>query len=128
MKDFINCDYGIEYISPYRDWDGNAVERTPNEYRYSYDAYVQYKKEDKYEHCVYSDRLLQWDYEKHNKLCKNHFDNEGQYWDNRSIENIEAFLRDYYDKQDLELIGKMEGCNVSNGYPYWIFMFNCKFD
>lgn len=128
MKDFIDYEWGIEYTSPYRDWDGNPVDRTPNEYRYSYDPYVQYKKKDEYQHVVYSDRLLQWDYDKHNRLCEKHFGNSGQYWNDRSIKDIESFLRDWYDKPELELVGKMEGCNVSNGYPYWIFMFDCKFD
>ncbi|MHB8871602.1 MAG: hypothetical protein ACYC5G_04065 [Candidatus Doudnabacteria bacterium] len=116
------------FVSPYRDWDGNETERTPDEYRYSYDPYVQYKKKDEYQHTVYSDRLFQWDCKKHDDLCQKHFGNRGQYWDNRPIDKIESFLRDYYNKQDLVLVGKMEGCNVSNGYPYWILMFDCKFD
>lgn len=121
-------DDGIIYESPYKDWNGNPIERTPNNYRYSYDAYVVIKIDDKYEHCVYSDRLFQWDSAKYNKLCLKHFGNEGQYWDNRSYKKTQAFLRDYYNNQKLKLIGIMTGCNVSNGFPYWIFMFNCDFD
>ena len=109
------------------DWNGNPIERTTNEYPYSYDAYVVIKKSDEYKHVVYSDRLLQWNYDKHNMLCKKHFGNDGQYWNDRSEKQIEAFLRDYYEKPDLMLVGIMTGCNVSNGYPYWIFMFDCVF-
>jgi hypothetical protein len=41
-----------------------------------------------------------------------------------SIENLENFLRDYFDNPNLRLIAMMEGCNVSNGYPYYLFIFN----
>ena len=119
--------YGNVCYSGYKDWKGNSIKRTPDNYSYSYDAYVIVKNAEKYEHTVYSDRLFQFDSGKYNKFCQKHFGNEGQYWDNRSEEKIEAFLRDYYDKPDLRLIGIMQGCNVSNGYPYWVFMFNCKF-
>lgn len=110
----------------YVDWDGNPIERTPDNYRYSYDAYVISKKADKYQHAAYSDRLSEWDYTKYRNLCKKHFGNESDYWDGRSSEKIEKFLRDYYNSQKIELVGIMKGCDVSNGYPYWIFMFNDK--
>ena len=111
----------------YVDWKGNPVSRTPEDYSYSYDAYVISKKAEEYQHVVYSDRLLQWDYDKHNELCKKHFGNEGQYWSGRGFDKIEAFLQDYYDLPKLELVGIMEGCNVSSGFPYWVFMFNAVF-
>ena len=117
----------FEGESRYKDWDGNPVKRTRDEYRYSYDAYVVSKKADKYEHAVYSDRLYQWDSKKHDKFCEKHFGNQGQYWDGRGFKQIEAFLRDYYNKPELELVGIMTGCNVSSGYPYWVFKYNCKF-
>ena len=111
-------------ISRYVDWDGKPISRTPDEYRYSYDAYVVSKKADNYKHVVYSDRLLQWDYNKHDKLCQKHFGNKSQYWDGRSFEKIESFLRDFFDDKELQLVGIMKGCNISSGYPYWIFMYN----
>lgn len=117
----------FEGDSPYVDWNGNPVKRTPDKYRYSYDAYVQHKIADEYQHAVYSDRLWEWDSKKHDEFCEKHFGNKGQYWSGRGAEKIEAFLRDYYNKPDLKLIGIMEGCNVSSGYPYWVFMFNCEF-
>jgi hypothetical protein len=114
--------------SQYVDWHGNPVDKTPDEYRYSYDAYVQVKKADEYQQVVYSDRLFQWDCGKYNRLCEKHFGNHGQYWSDRDFDKIQDFLRDYYDNQELELVGQMEGCNVATGYPYWVFMFNCKFE
>ena len=112
--------------SRYKDWDEKPVERTPDKYRYSYDAYVQYKAADTYQHAVYSDRLWQWDNKKYDELCKKHFGNQGQYWSSRGVEQIQAFLRDYNDNQELVLVGIMEGCNASDGFPYWVFMFNDK--
>ena len=83
-----------------------------------------YKLKQDYSSVLYSDRLFQWDYEKHDRLCKKHFGNEGQYWNNRSPKSIQAFLRDYTENQELILVGIMEGCNLSSGYPYWVFMYD----
>jgi len=113
--------------SMYNDWDGNEVERKRHDWPYSYDAYVIFKKRQEYQHTSYSDRLFQQDHVKYNKLTQKHFNNNSQYWNDKTPEQIEAFLRDFFNKPDLELIGIMEGCNVSNGYPYWIFMYNCEF-
>jgi hypothetical protein len=110
--------------SGYSDWNGKPIERTPDEYPYSYDAYVITKAKNDYQDTFYSDILLQWDYKKHNELCKKHFGDESQYWSNRSTEKIEAFLQDYSNNPTLKLVGIMTGCNVSNGYPYWIFMYD----
>lgn len=70
---------------------------------------------------VYSDRLLQWDHEKHDSLCKKHFNNTGQYWTNREPRLIEAFLRDYLADQDIILCKVEELKNMSTGYPVWRF-------
>lgn len=108
----------------YRDWAGNYIKKTPDTHGYSYDPYVVYKNKQEYEHSVYSDRLFQWDSQKHDSLCKKHFGNQSSYWNNRSNDKIEAFLRDYFDKPNIKLVGVMQGCNVSSGYPYWIFMYD----
>lgn len=70
---------------------------------------------------VYSDRLHQWDYKKHNELCKKHFGNEGQYWGNREPELIEAFLRDYLNDQSVLLCRIEEHENRATGYLLWRF-------
>ena len=118
--------YGTYFYSDFLDWDGNPIAKTPHDYNYSYDAYVTHRKykDSVAKHTVYSDRLMQWDREKHDKLCRSNFGNQSQWWDGRSPEEVESFLRDYYDNPDLELVGIMKGCNVSNGFPYWIFKFN----
>lgn len=95
---------------------------------YNYDPYMQYLADD---HelmkgsTVYTDRLLQWDYEKTNRLMKKHFGNEGQYWTDRKPEAIEAFLRDWREDQNLQLIAVIEYCNPSSGYPVWRLDYTC---
>jgi hypothetical protein len=117
--------YGEDIIYlMYVDLDGRPVERTRNKYPYSYEPYVLWKGDyKKTDHVVYSDRLMQWDYDKFNKCCMKVWNNEGQYFDNRKPNDIENFLSKYYDKE-IKLTAIMEGCNVSNGYPYWIFFYD----
>lgn len=102
--------------------DGLPV-KTKASHPYSYDPITQYVSAAAHENrsvgTIYTDRLLQWDYDKHNLLCKKHFDNEGQYWDQREPEAIEAFLRDWCDDQGICLTRIVEVCNVSTGYPTW---------
>lgn len=110
------------------DEHGQQVNRSKRDYPYSYDGFVTWRggENDEAASTIYSDRLLQWDYEKHNDLCLKHFGNEGQYWDSRSPSKIEAFLRDWTGNQALRLILIMEYCNVSNGYPCWRFDYATK--
>lgn len=106
--------------------DGKPVERNKLDYPYSYSPYVVERVGDneEYNSTVYSDRLFQWDYKKFNRISQKHFNNESQSFSKRSLEKIESFLKDYFDNPKLKLIVIQEGCNVSNGYPYWIFHFN----
>lgn len=69
---------------------------------------------------VYSDRLYQWDYKKHNELCQKHFGNEGQSWSSRKPKLIEAFLTDYIGKK-IVLCRIEQHENQSTGYPVWRF-------
>jgi hypothetical protein len=120
MLDMNGCVVNFDYC----DIKGNPVRKTKYEYPYSYDEFVVWKNnynKDK-SSLVYSDRLHQWNYEKYNRCCKEVWHNEGQYFSQRQPEDIEKFLSKYYDKP-IKLTLIMEGCNVSNGYPYWIFGF-----
>ena len=109
------------------DMDGRPVERTKEKFPYSYDAYVTWKGDySKYKgDCVYSDRLLHWDWDKYNECVMEVWGNKGQIFYNRTPKDIEKFLSLYYDKE-VKLTMIMEGCNTSNGFPYWIFMFEDK--
>ena len=59
--------------------DGSPVKRNPFDYPYSYDCYIVWMSDEfDYGHnllesgltIVYSDRLIQWDYEKFYQLCQ----------------------------------------------------------
>jgi hypothetical protein len=113
-----------EYIG----FDGKPITRTKEKYPYSYEPYFIWKK-DNFKNgnnqTVYSDRLFQWDSKKFNECSEKVWKNSGQYFDNRNPSDIEKFLSLYYG-EDIELTGIMQCCNLSNGYPIWIFLFNDK--
>lgn len=111
--------YGGKILSMYCDENGNPVERTPQTHPYSYDGFVNWKTDEKANSCIYTDRLLMWDFDKHDRLCQKHFGNEGQYWNDREPKLIEAFLQDWCDNPDIKLVMVMQHCNLSNGYPVW---------
>ena len=73
-------------------------------------------------HLVNKTRLIEWDFDKFNKCCMDVGGNTGQYFNNRKPKNIANFLSKYFYKE-IKLTAIMEGCNVSNGYPYWIFFY-----
>lgn len=102
---------------------GNRVEKTKSTHPYSYDGFVVFRAGTNKEAngTVYSDRMRQWDYDKNKKLCYKHFGNESDYWNNRTPDKIQSFLRDYMNDPDLKLILIMEYCNQSSGYPVWRF-------
>ena len=104
---------------------GKRVERTIYEYPYSYDAFVLFKDpewscRDKAD---YSDRLREWDRAKFNECCMAVWGNTGHGFARRSAADVEKFLRLYYGDDQLRLTGIEQECNVSSGYPYWIFYY-----
>ena len=101
------------------------VKRTPYAYPYNYDDYVIWKDETfdaKNHSAVYSDRLMQWDYTKFTKCCKEVFKNESQLFSQRDPKEIEKFLCMYFDKK-VRLTAITQGCNQASGFPYWVFYF-----
>ena len=109
------------------DLDGKPVKRDRYSYPYSYDPYVEWMGDYQkgVSHPVYSDRLWQWDSKKYDRCCNEVWGNEGQYFNNRKSKDIERFLSLYFEKE-VKLTVIMQGCNVSNGYPYWIFYYETK--
>ena len=107
----------------YLDRYNKPVERNPIKFPYSFSFYVVQKRGDIEEitNSIYSDRLLQQSYQKYNSKSQKHFGNTGQKFDDRSFEKIEAFLRDYFNDDNIQLILIEKGCNVSSGYPIWLF-------
>jgi hypothetical protein len=107
------------------DEHGNAVARTKTSHPYTYDGFVLHRmgENKEAESTIYSDRLMQWDFKKHDELLMKHFGDQGQYWNRRDVKGIEAFLRDWCEDPELKLILVMEYCNQSSGYPCWRFDF-----
>ncbi len=69
---------------------------------------------------IYSDRMYSWDGKKYNACCMNVFNNKGQWFNQRSKEDIEKFLSLYLKKEvQIFLIASIE--NRSTGYPTWRF-------
>jgi len=115
----------------YSDCDnyGNPVEHPKETHPYNYSPYVNWQHQDsnireKSNGSMYTDRLLQWDFAKHDDLCEKHFGNKGQRWIDRPPELIEAFVRDWLDDQTVTLTKVVEYCNPSNGYPVWNLVYH----
>jgi hypothetical protein len=75
---------------------------------------------------AYSDRMIEWDYQKHKSLLKQVFGDEGQFWHNREPSKIELFLKKYFDQPDLELVEIWQMNNASSGYPIWYFFWKVE--
>lgn len=127
-------DYLGKTYTRYKDLYGNPVKRTPEDFPYSFDEYVQYKARDfnpyddsKYSG-VYSDRMFGWDHDKYCEACRIAFDNSCvQYFDRRDPKDIEYFLSVYFDKP-IYLKAVLKGCNQATGYPYWVFLYTEKLE
>lgn len=114
-------DFDISKIpTQYHEFLFTRVKKTIHSHPYNYDPFLIYINEEAKEHTssIYTDRLLQWDRDKHNRLCEKHFGDKGQYWNKRDPKKIEAFLSDWYDKKVI-LVANIQYVNVSNGFPYW---------
>lgn len=90
---------------------------------YAYKEFYLYRSGGESNAGVYSDRLMQWDYDKYNRCCKEVWGDKGQYFDSRKPTEIERFLQLYNENDDIKLIDIIEGCNASNGYPFWAFKY-----
>jgi hypothetical protein len=104
------------------DEHGKPVRRTKQTHPYTYDGFVQERVHlnKKATGTVYTDRLLQWDYQLTRELIAKHFnDGGGDWWNNRSAAQIQEFLRERLEKPNLEVVLVMEYCNQSTGYPVW---------
>jgi hypothetical protein len=120
----VNPDGSI--VSGLVDEHDKPITRTPTTHPYSYDGFITWRggKNEEANNTIYSDRLWQWDHKKTNKLCEKHFGDKSQYFNQRTPEQIEAFLRDYTNNPNLKLIFIMEYCHQSSGYPIWRFEYH----
>lgn len=117
---------GLDGRPIFEDLDGNPIERTPYSHPYSYDAYVVYKSPDfdNKDRWVYSDRLMQWDWNKFQEAVRTVWPDraESQSFSGRKPSDINRFLNLYFGKE-VRLTSIQEACNFSSGYPYWIFTY-----
>jgi hypothetical protein len=98
-------------------FDGHSS-RTPEEYPYSYDPYflLGSKREVEGATSAYSDRMREWDREKYTAMMHG----GGDYgWRKATLVDASEMLSAYWAKP-VRAVAIAEGCNVSNGYPYWI--------
>ena len=102
--------------------DGEPVERTPWSHPYSFDEHVLWKSDDctKMDHFVYSDRMMSWDWDKFHESMKQVWKQHGHYFDGDDPKDVEKFLS-LYNGHPVKLTAILKGCNVSNGYPYFVF-------
>ena len=101
----------------YRFFEEHAT-RTPEEYPYSYDLHFLWGKRGG--DCVYNDRMQQRDYEKYKKCYTEHIGSRNSLR-TASKEAITNFVNAYFDEK-YKVLGLVEGCNQSNGYPVWMFI------
>lgn len=111
----------------YVDRDGKPVTRTKITHPYSYATFVLWRSNkpvtlESSDSCD-SDRMYTWNYKRHDNCCKEVWNNEGQYFDQRSPESIQKFLRLYFRNDTIVLNMIEEWCNQSSGYPGWHFSY-----
>lgn len=106
--------------------DGKPIKKTPRSHPYSYDEFVIYKSKDfKPTDCmVYHDRMLQWNRQKFGDAVREVWPKTpgSQMFSGRTPEDINKFLNLYFGKE-VKLTAVLQGCNVGNGFPYWIFAY-----
>jgi hypothetical protein len=111
---------GAGWVFPNR----GSLNRTKEESPYSYsDFYIWREVSDplKTEGIAadYSDRLLQWSREKWDRA----WDAVGsKRFDQMTRDEVSRFISAYHGSPH-EAVALSEGCNVSNGYPYWIIYY-----
>lgn len=114
---------GLDF-DPYDPWgshvDSKWVDPTRTDEKwthpYSYSEFYIFGRSVKGDGADYSDRLWQWNYEKADRLWKEHV---GCRWDQASAAQLSAFMSAYHGRP-LRVTALAEGCNIGNGYPYWI--------
>lgn len=105
----------------YQEFLPENLSKTKYSHPYTYDPFLIFFNEEAKQEptdSIYTDRLLEWDWDKHNHLCQKHFSNQGQYWNDRDPKKIEAFLCDWVGKK-VTLVANIQYVNMSSGFPVW---------
>ena len=91
---------------------------------YSYPEFYRYQNNSVTPNATdYSDRLWEWDHEKYDRCMKEAAGDTAQIVSHHSAEKLERFLQLYHECDELKLSAIVEGCNVSNGYPYFVYKY-----
>jgi hypothetical protein len=107
----------------YPHWANGGSIRPRDEYPYSYSFFITHGPVKKFEGVgiggAYSDRMSAWDHDAWQNAWaavapKRHY-NE------LSLDDLSRFLTAYHLKTT-KCLQVLEGCNVSNGYPLWYFV------
>lgn len=108
----------------YLDLEGNKIKRTPKDFPQSYDEHVIWSKEYDEERSrrLCSIKLKTQYKETYKSVSMAVFENIGEFYDNRSPESIERFLKKLLNKE-LKLTAITKSCNISNGHHYWCFLY-----
>jgi hypothetical protein len=110
---------GVDWVDPLK----QGGRRTKHSDPYSYSDFYIWRSftDEEYEaggiSADYHDRMQQWDYKKY-QSC---FPKRSGITSMRS-RTASKFLSDYFGKT-ITCVGISEGCNVSSGYPYWVFYY-----
>lgn len=110
-----------------RDFMSPGSNRSVQQHPYGYDPHYIFRLGNKVPHGiegsvgVYSDRMSQWDREKYSECCKK-FLKGGQYLRRLSPAQVTKFMSHYLGYR-VKVTALAEGCNVSNGYPYWVIFY-----
>jgi len=106
-------DFGVDWVDPTRTLGARS-----NPYSYS-EVYLWGGANTIHgAEAVYSDRLYQWDHAKADAASRL----VGKGWRYWSEADAKTFL-DAYFGEPITPTAMAEGCNISSGYPYWIFWF-----
>jgi hypothetical protein len=97
--------------------------RDKHEYPYAYSEFFLIGNHESVKGCGadYSDRYSGWDAAKFDAAWEG--SGKGKGWTRMGFEDCKKFVKAYYG-ETFEFCGLVEGCNASNGYPYWIIFYN----
>lgn len=118
--------YNGKLITHFVDFHGKPVNKTIDQYPYSYDMFMLYKAPDAVlttSH-IYSDHL-HFQYPNYQEIMQQTLGSTSDDFRQFTSERLEGFLRALLGKPALKLLAVMEGCNISNGYPLWRFTIDC---
>lgn len=112
----------------YKNIRGERIIHTPDKFPYSFDPYCIFK-DSEYDETdpkdikqVFTDRMKQWDIKLYEYCCKKVFGKTIDCFSAIPSEMVQDFISNYFTKS-VKILGLEIGCNVSNGYPYWIIYY-----